>query len=100
MLEHLRYRTDRAFADAAKLIADFRPTSSRKSRPENVDGGMLVHVGEALHQAKSLPRRHSSPRQHSSSSAARTDRFRPTPTPLLPESSTLAAAIRSPPSTS
>jgi hypothetical protein len=32
LLEHLRYRTDRGYADAARLIADFRPTLPRRSR--------------------------------------------------------------------
>jgi hypothetical protein len=30
LLEHLRYRTDRGYADAGEPIADFRPTLSRK----------------------------------------------------------------------
>jgi hypothetical protein len=52
MLEHLRYRTDRDYADAAKLIADFQADVVAQVEAGNVDGGMLVHVGEALHQAK------------------------------------------------
>ncbi len=52
LLEHLRYRTDRGYADAAKLIADFQADVVAQVKAGNVDGRMLAFVGGALHQSK------------------------------------------------
>jgi hypothetical protein len=52
LLEHLRYRTDRGYADAAKLIADFQADVVAQVEAGNVDGCMLAFVAGALHQSK------------------------------------------------
>jgi hypothetical protein len=52
LLEHLRYRTDRGYADAAKLIADFQADVVAQVEAGNVDGRMLAFVAGALHQSK------------------------------------------------
>lgn len=52
LLEHLRYRTDQGYADAAKLIADFQDNVVAQVEAGNVDGRMLAFVGGALHQSK------------------------------------------------
>jgi hypothetical protein len=52
LLEHLRYRTDRGYADAAKLIADFQADVVAQVEAGHVDGCMLAFVGGALHQSK------------------------------------------------
>src|SRR5215468_1198461 len=52
MLEHLRYRTDRGYDDAAKLIADFQAGVVARVEVGEVDGRMLALVGGALHQSK------------------------------------------------
>ncbi|MPZ36581.1 MAG: hypothetical protein GEU95_00715 [Rhizobiales bacterium] len=52
LLEHLRYRTDRGYADAAKLIADFQADVVAQVEAGQVDGRMLAFVGGALHQSK------------------------------------------------
>ncbi len=52
LLEHLRYRTDRGYADAAKLIADFQADIVAQVEAGNVDGLMLAFVAEALQQSK------------------------------------------------
>jgi hypothetical protein len=52
LLEHLRYRTDRGYVDAAKLIADFQADVVAQVEAGNVDGSMLAFVGGALHQSK------------------------------------------------
>jgi hypothetical protein len=52
LLEHLRYRTDQGYADAAKLIADFQADVVAHVEAGNVDGRMLVFVAGALHQSK------------------------------------------------
>jgi len=52
MLEHLRYRTDRGYDDAAKLIADFQAGVVAQVEVGEVDGRMLAVVGGALHQSK------------------------------------------------
>lgn len=52
LLEHLRYRTDRGYADAAKLIADFQADVVRQVEAGQVDARMLALVGGALHQSK------------------------------------------------
>ena len=51
LLEHLRYRTDRGCADAAKLIADFQADVVAQLEAGHVDGRMLAFVGGALHQS-------------------------------------------------
>src|SRR6266481_8736202 len=52
LLEHLRYRIDRGYVDAAKLIADFQADVVAQVEAGNVDGRMLAFVGGALHQSK------------------------------------------------
>ena len=52
LLEHLRYRVDRGYEDAAKLIADFQAEIVAQVDAGNVDGRILALVGGALHQAK------------------------------------------------
>jgi len=52
LLTHLRYRTDRGHADAAKLIADFQADVVAQIEAGRVDGSMLLFVSEALHEAK------------------------------------------------
>src|SRR6266568_2602121 len=52
LLEHLRYRTDRGYSDAAKLIADFQADIVAQVEAGNVDGLMLAFVAEALQQSK------------------------------------------------
>jgi hypothetical protein len=52
LLDHLRYRTDQGYADAAKLIADFQADVVAQVEAGNVDGRMLAFVGGALHQSK------------------------------------------------
>ena len=52
LLEHLRYRTDRGYADASQLIADFQADVVAQVEAGNVDGRMLDFVGGALHQSK------------------------------------------------
>src|SRR5713101_1125038 len=98
LLEHLRYRTDQGYVDAAKLIADFQADVVAQVEAGNVDGRMLAFVGGAPTSRKSLHRR-SLPqrRQISSLIGTRTDRFRPTSAPLSPASSKPATAIRSSP---
>jgi hypothetical protein len=52
LLEHLRYRTDQGYADAATLIADFQADVVAQVEAGHVDGNMLAFVGGALHQSK------------------------------------------------
>ena len=52
LLEQLRYRTDRGYADAAELIADFQTEVVAQVKAGHVDGRMLAFVGGALHQSK------------------------------------------------
>jgi hypothetical protein len=52
LLEHLRYRTDRGYADAAKLIADFQADVVARVEAGHVDGRMLALVGGALHESR------------------------------------------------
>jgi DNA-binding NarL/FixJ family response regulator len=52
LLEHLRYRTDRGYAEAAKLIADFQADVVARVEAGDVDATMLAFVGGALHQSK------------------------------------------------
>jgi len=48
LLEHLRYRTDRGYADAARLIADFQADVVAQVEAGNVDGRMLAGVAVGL----------------------------------------------------
>jgi hypothetical protein len=52
LLEHLRYRTDRGYADAARLIAEFQADVVAQVEAGHVDGRMLAFLGGALHQSK------------------------------------------------
>jgi hypothetical protein len=52
LLEHLRYRIDRGYDDAAKLIAGFQAEVVAQVDAGKVDGRMLALVGGALHQSK------------------------------------------------
>src|SRR6266478_2604682 len=52
LLEHLRYRTDRGYADAARLIADFQAEVAAQAEAGHVDGRLLAMVGGALHQSR------------------------------------------------
>jgi hypothetical protein len=52
LLEHLRFRSDRGFADAAKLIEDFQADVVARGDAGDVDGRVLALVGGALHQSK------------------------------------------------
>jgi hypothetical protein len=52
LLEHLRYRTDRGYDDAARLIADFQADVVARVEAREVDGRMLAFVGGVLHQSK------------------------------------------------
>jgi hypothetical protein len=51
LLEHLRYRTDRGYADAARLISDFQADVVAQVEAGRVNGRMLAFVGGALHQS-------------------------------------------------
>lgn len=52
LLETLRYRADRGYADAAELIAEFQSEVVRQVRTGEVDAGVLATLGDALHQSK------------------------------------------------
>jgi hypothetical protein len=52
LLECLRYRTDRGYLEAAKLIADFQADVVARVEAGDVDATMLAFVGGALHQSK------------------------------------------------
>ena len=52
MLETLRYRADRGYADAAELIDEFQSEVVRQVRSGKVDADVLSAVGDALHQSK------------------------------------------------
>jgi len=52
LLERLRYRTDRGYADAARLIADFQADVAARVEAGHLDGQMLTYVAGALHQSK------------------------------------------------
>src|SRR5215813_8393186 len=52
LLERLRYRTDRGYADAARLIADFQADVAARVEAGHIDRRMLAYVGGALHQSK------------------------------------------------
>ncbi len=80
LLEHLRYRTDQGYADAAKLISDFQTDVVTQVEAGNVDG-----------HRRSLPRH----RQSTSVIETGTKRFRATSMRLSPASSKPATAIRS-----
>jgi hypothetical protein len=52
LLEHLRNRADRGYADAAKLIAEFQAEITARAEAGEFDGAMLAVLSGALHQAK------------------------------------------------
>jgi hypothetical protein len=52
LLEHLRYRTDSGYADAARLIADFQADVAARVEAGEIDATLLAFVGGALHQAR------------------------------------------------
>src|SRR5438876_537025 len=52
LLEHLRYRSDRGYADAVRLIADFQADVAAGVEAGHIDEHMLAYVGGALHQSK------------------------------------------------
>jgi hypothetical protein len=52
LLEHLRYRSDRGYTDAARLIADFQADVATQIEAGQIDGRMLAFVGGALQQSK------------------------------------------------
>jgi hypothetical protein len=52
LLEHLRYRTDRGYADAARLIADFQAEVAAQVGAGKINGHVLAHLGGALQQSK------------------------------------------------
>ena len=55
LLEHLRYRTDRGYRDAARLISDFQAEVAARAEAGRIDRRMLALVGGALHQSKIPP---------------------------------------------
>jgi hypothetical protein len=55
LLEHLRYRTDSGYPDAACLISDFQAEVAARAEAGHIDGRMLAFVGGALHQSKIPP---------------------------------------------
>jgi hypothetical protein len=52
LLERLRYRTDRGYADAAELIATFQAEVAARADAGQTDEHMLAYVAGALHQAR------------------------------------------------
>jgi hypothetical protein len=52
LLEHLRYRSDRGYPDAVRLIADFQAEVAARVEAEEIDGHTLAHVAGALHQSQ------------------------------------------------
>jgi hypothetical protein len=52
LLERLRYRADRGYADAARLIADFQADVAARVEAGHIDRRMLAYMGGALHQSK------------------------------------------------
>src|SRR5262249_61446832 len=52
LTEHLRYRTDRGYTDAAGLIANFQADVVAQIEAGHIDVRMLPFVGGALHQSK------------------------------------------------
>ena len=52
LLERLRFRRDRGYADATKLIADFQAELAARTEAGELDGSVLALLSSALHQAK------------------------------------------------
>jgi hypothetical protein len=52
LLERVRYRSDRGYPDARRLIADFQAKVAAQVKAERIDGYTLAHVAGALHRAK------------------------------------------------
>ena len=51
MLEHVRYRSDRGYGDAAKLIADFQAQLAAQAEAGQISAPLLALVGGALAQS-------------------------------------------------
>ena len=77
LLEHLRYQTDRGYADAAKLIADFQAGVVAQIKAGQVNQNMLAFVGGALHQSK-IP---ASPEFSAASATHSVDQYESQPVP-------------------
>ena len=77
LLEHLRYQTDRGYADAAKLIADFQAGVVAHIKAGQVNHNMLAFVGGALHQSK-IP---ASPEFSAASATHSVDQYESQPIP-------------------
>ena len=77
LLEHLRYKTDRGYADAAKLIADFQAGVVAQIKAGQVNQNMLIFVGGALHQSK-IP---ASPEFSAASATHSVDQYESQPVP-------------------
>jgi hypothetical protein len=52
LLEHLRYRADRGYDDALRLVTDFQTAIAARVETGEIDRHLLAHVGVALHEAK------------------------------------------------
>src|SRR5215510_3374610 len=52
LLERLRYRTDRGFLEASRLIADFQTEVAAQARAGRIDERMFAYLAGALHQSK------------------------------------------------
>jgi hypothetical protein len=52
LLEHLRYRAERGYADAVALIADFQADVAEQVVAGRVDDQMIAYVSGILHQSK------------------------------------------------
>jgi hypothetical protein len=52
LLERLRYRAERGYADAAGLIAKFQAEAAAQAAAGHIDGRMLAYVAAALQQSK------------------------------------------------
>ena len=77
LLEHLRYQTDRGYAEAAKLIADFQAGVVAQIEVGQVNHNMLAFVGGALHQSK-IP---ASPEFSAASATHSVDQYESQPIP-------------------
>jgi hypothetical protein len=52
LLERLRYRADRGYQDASRLIDDFQAAVAAQAEAGQIDGHMLAFVGGVLQQSK------------------------------------------------
>ena len=96
LLEHLRYRTDRGYADAAKTDRGFsgRRRRAGRGRKRRRAHARLRGRGPAPVENPCIARACCGVGKAASRSRTRTDRFRPMSTPLSPASSKPATAIR------